>query len=141
MVDRERLPVDRVVLIACGTGALLMTALTMGAADAGGSAGGAAVVAAFVALGLVPYGLTALLSRIRAGRRLVTAATRTLAFAYGAFDCGLRYLALYHPTGSTDAVVVAVLPFWWLPMAVIVAALTAATLWILARRTGRPAFT
>jgi hypothetical protein len=93
-----------------------------------------------VALGLAPYGLTALLSLIRPFRRLVVATTRGLAVAYGLVDCGLRYLALYHPTGSTDAVVVVVLPFWWVPMAMVVAALAAATLWVVSRRTGRPAF-
>ena len=56
-------------------------------------------------------------------RRLVVATTRAVAVAYGLFDCGLRYLALYHPQSSTDAVVVAVLPFWWVPTVLVVAAL------------------
>ena len=90
-------------------------------------------------LGLAPYAFTAILSLIQPMRRLVVATARAVAVVYGLFDCGLRYLALYHPQSSTDAVVVAVLPFWWVPTVVVVAALTAATLWAVSRRTGRPA--
>jgi hypothetical protein len=139
MVDGAKKGPDRFVLIACAAGALLMTGLTLGAADA--SQVGVGVLAVFVVLGLAPYGLTALLSLIRPMRRLVVASARAVAVIYGLFDCGLRYLALYHPQGSTDAVVVAILPFWWVPTVLIVAALTAATLWTMARVTGRPAFT
>ena len=91
-------------------------------------------------LGLAPYGFTAILSLIQPMRRLVVATARAVAMVYGLFDCGLRYLAFYHPQSSTDAVVVVVLPFWWVPTVVVVAALTAATLWAVSRRTGRPAF-
>lgn len=140
MVERQRRRVDRVALIACGTGALLMTALTLAAADFQAVDGGPGVVAEFIALGLAPYALTALLSLVRPLRRLVVATTRAVAVAYGLLDCGMRYVAFYHPKGSTDALVVVILPFWWMPVAMVVAALTAATLWVLSRRTGRPAF-
>jgi hypothetical protein len=139
MVDRLKLPADRVVLIACGTGAFLMTALTVGAADVHAVDAGPAAAAAFVALGLVPYALTALLSAIRPFRRLVVTATRAVAVIYGLFDGVIRYLALYRPQSSTDAVVVFVLPFWWLPILALVTALSAAALWVAARRGGRPA--
>ena len=137
MVENGKVHADRFVLIACGAFALLMTVLTLGAATKVVSAG---VVAVFIVLGLAPYGFTALLSLIQPMRRLVVATTRAVAVAYGLFDCGLRYLALYHPQSSTDAVVVAVLPFWWVPTVLAVAALTAATLWAMSRKTGRPAF-
>ena len=137
MVDSGKVRADWFVLIACGVFALLMTALTLGAAAPVASGG---IVAVFIVLGLAPYGFTALLSLIQPMRRLVVATARAVAVVYGLFDCGLRYLALYHPRGSTDAVVVAVLPFWWVPTVVVVAALTAATLWAASRRTGRPAF-
>jgi hypothetical protein len=137
MVESVKVRADRFVLIACGAFALLMAALTLGAAA---PVGGAGIVAIFIGLGLAPYGFTALLSLIRPMRRLVVTTARAVAVVYGLFDCGLRYLALYHPQSSTDAVVVAVLPFWWVPTVVVVAALTAATLWAVSRRTGRPAF-
>jgi hypothetical protein len=121
------LEVDRFVLIVCAVGALLMAGLTVGAADV--RAGGLGLVI-FVAMGLAPYILTALLSAIRSWRRFVVATTRGVAVVYGIFDCGLRYVALYHPQGSTDSLVVVVLPFWWVPTLVVVAALTAATLWV-----------
>ncbi len=129
---------DWFVLIACGAGALLMTVLTLGAADT--RQAGIGVLTVFVALGLAPYGLTAVLSAIRPWRRLVVATTRGVAVVYGLCDCALRYLALYQPQSSTDAVVVAILPFWWLPTVLVVAALTGATLWAMSRITGRPAF-
>jgi hypothetical protein len=138
MADGAKTGPDRFVLIACGAGALLMTGLTLDAADA--SALGRGVPAVFVVLGLAPYGLTALLSLLRPWRRLVVITARAVAVIYGIFDCGLRYLALYQPQGSTDAVVVAILPFWWVPMVLVVTALTAATLWATSRLTGRPAF-
>jgi hypothetical protein len=128
---------DRFVLIACGAFALLMTALTLGAAAPVASGG---FVTVFIVLGLAPYGFTVLLSLIQPMRGLVVATTRTVAVVYGLFDCGLRYLALYHPQSSTDAVVVAILPFWWVPTLIVVAAVAAATLWAVSRRTGRPAF-
>ncbi len=136
MTEGGKARADRFVLIACGVFAVLMTALTLGAA----APVGAGIVAIFIALGLAPYGFTALLSLIQPMRRLIVATTRVVAVVYGLFDCGLRYLALYHPQSSTDAVVVAILPFWWVPTVVVVAALTAATLWAVSRRTGRPAF-
>ena len=138
MVDGVKVEVDRFVLMASGAGALTMTALTLGAADIG--QGGAGAVAAFLVLGLVPYGLTALLSAFRPFRRLVVTATRATAVIYGLFDGVIRYLALYRPQSSTDAVVVAVLPFWWLPILALVTALSAAALWAVARRSGRAAF-
>ena len=137
MVESGKVRADRFVLMACGAFALLMTALTLGAAAPIGRAG---IVAVFIALGLAPYASTAILSLIQPMRRLVVATARAVAVVYGLFDCGLRYLALYHPQSSTDAVVVAVLPFWWVPTVVLVAALTAATLWAVSRRTGRAAF-
>jgi hypothetical protein len=48
--------------------------------------------------------------------------------------------SLYHPQSSTDAIVITILPFWWVPTVVVVAALTAATMRTVARMTGRPAF-
>jgi hypothetical protein len=137
MVESRKVRADRFVLIACGAFALLMTVLTLGAAAKVVSAG---IVAMFILLGLAPYGFTALLSVIQPMRRLVVATARAVTVVYGLFDCGLRYLALYHPGSSTDAVVVAVLPFWWVPTVLVVAALTTATLWAVSRRTGRPAF-
>jgi hypothetical protein len=128
---------DRFVLVACGAGALLMTGLTLGAADA--SQAGAGVLAVFVALGLAPYGATVLLSAIRPWRRWIVATTRGVAVVYGLFDCGLRYLALYQPQSSTDAVVVVILPFWWVPTLIVVGSVTAVTLWAVSRTTGRPA--
>ena len=50
---------DRFVLIACGGFALVMTALTLGAAA---PVGGAGIVASFIALGLAPYAFTAILA-------------------------------------------------------------------------------
>ena len=95
MVESGKVRADRFVLIACGVFALLMTALTLGAAAAPVASAG--VVAVFIALGLAPYGFTALLSLIQPMRRLVVATARAVAVVYGLFDCGLRYLALYHP--------------------------------------------
>ena len=136
MVESGKVRADRFVLIACGAFALVMTALTLGAA----APVGGGIVATFIVLGLAPYGFTAVLSLIQPMRRLVVGTARAVAVVYGLFDCGLRYLALYQPQSSTDAIVVAVLPFWWVPTVVVVAALTAATLWAVSRRTGRPAF-
>ena len=121
---------DRFVAIACALGALVSTGLTLGAADvhAAGVPGLAIVI--FVAMGVTPYGVTAVLSAIRPFRRLVLATTRAVAVVYGVFDCGLRYLALYQPTGSTDAVVVAVLPFWWVPILLAVLAIAAVVQWL-----------
>lgn len=118
---------DRFVLVACALFALLMAGLTFGAADKGA---GIPALSIFIVMGLVPYGLTAALSAMRPFRRLVVATTRAVALIYGVFDCGLRYLALYHPTGSTDAVVVAVLPFWWVPVLLAVLAVTAVVQWL-----------
>ena len=64
-------------------------------------------------LGLAPYAFTTILSLIQPMRRLVVASARAVAV----------------PQSSTDAIVVAILPFWWVPTVVVVAALTAATLW------------
>jgi hypothetical protein len=124
---------DRFVLVACALFALLMAGLTFGAADRGA---GIPAVSIFIVVGLFPYGLTAVLSAIRPFRRLVVATTRAVAVIYGVLDCGLRYLALYHPTGSTDSLVVAVLPFWWVPTLLAVGAVTAAVLWVRSRGTG-----
>ena len=137
MVESSKIRPDGFVAIACGVGALLMTALTVGAADVRQAA---AATIVFVLMGLAPYGLTVVLSAIRPLRRLIVAATRAVAVTYGVFDCGLRYLALYHPQSSTDAVVVAILPFWWLPTLLAVTGLAAAVLWLRSRATGRPAF-
>ena len=119
MTEGGKARADRFVLIACGVFAVLMTALTLGAA----APVGAGIVAIFIALGLAPYGFTALLNLIQPMRRgLIVATTRVVAVIYGLFDCGLRYLALYHPQSSTDAVVVAILyrsggcrPWWSSP--------------------------
>ena len=138
MAKRAPLRADRFVLAACVVGATAMTLITLGAAD--GGVGGSAPVLLFIALGLAPYGLTAALSLIRPLRRLVVWSTRAVAMLFGLFDCGLRYGALYHPTSSTDAIVVAILPFWWVPTLVVVTAATAAVLWLRGRLTGTPAF-
>src|SRR5262245_2326292 len=87
---------DRFVLIACGLFAALMTGLTFGATDKEAGIPGLAI---FIVMGLVPYAFTAALSGILPFRRLILATTRAVAVIYGVFDCGLRYLALYHPTG------------------------------------------
>lgn len=127
MADHRAVRFDRFVLAACALFALLMTGLTLGAADVGAGIPG---LAFFLAIGLVPYALTAVLSGIPSFRRLVVATTRAVAVVYGVLDCGLRYLALYHPTGSTDALVVAVLPFWWVPTLLAVLAVTAVVQWL-----------
>lgn len=137
VAERVNVRPDRFVAIACSAAAVLMTALTLGAADVR-QAG--AAVAVFIVMGLAPYGLTTLVSAIRPFRRLIVATTRAVAVVYGLLDCGLRYLALYHPKGSTDAVVVAILPFWWVPTLLVVSSLTAATFWLRSRVTGGPAF-
>jgi hypothetical protein len=121
---------DRFVLVACALFALLMTGLTLGAADLNASGVPAAAILIFLGLGLAPYGLTVVLSAIRPFRRWILTTTRAVAVIYGVFDCGLRYLALYHPTGSTDSVVVVALPFWWVPILLVVAAVTAVVHWL-----------
>ena len=122
---------DRFVLIVCALGALVSVGLTLGAADldAAGVPAGAKVF--LFGIGLAPYALTAVLSAIRPFRRLVVATTRVAAVLYGLADCGLRYLAFYHPTSSTDALVIVGLPLWWLPMVSIVAAVTGVVQWLL----------
>ena len=92
MVESGKVRADRFVLMACGAFALVMTALTLGAA----APVGAGIVATFIVLGLAPYAFTAILSLIQPMRRLVVATARAVAVVYGLFDCGLRYLALYH---------------------------------------------
>jgi hypothetical protein len=129
VVEDRAVRFDRFVLVVCALGALLMTGLTLGAADLTASGVPAAAILIFLGLGLVPYGLTVVLSAIRTYRRLVVATTRAVAVVYGVFDCGLRYLALYHPTGSTDGLVVLVLPFWWVPTLLAVLAVTAVVQW------------
>lgn len=116
---------DRFVVIACGVGAAVSLGLTLGAADLDVAGVPVAAKVALFGIGLAPYGLTAVLSAIRPFRRLVVATTRVAAVLYGVADCTLRYLALYHPTGSTDALVIVGLPLWWLPTMLIVAAVTA----------------
>ena len=130
MTDGPTVRFDRFTLIVCALGALLSAGLTFGAVDLNAGIP-VPVVAIFFVLGLVPYGLTAVMSAIRPFRRLVVATTRAVAVVYGVLDCGIRYLALYHPTGSTDSVVVLVLPFWWVPLLLVVAAVTAAVQWML----------
>ena len=121
---------DRFVLIACALGASISTGLTLGAADVHAAGVPALAIVIFVVMGIAPYGLTAVLSAIRPFRRLVVATTRAVAVIYGVFDCGLRYMALYHPTGSTDGLVIAVLPFWWVPTLLAVLAVTAVVQWL-----------
>ena len=94
MVESGKVRADRFVLIACAAFALVMTALTLGAAA---PVGGAGIIASFIVLGLAPYAFTAILSLIQPMRRLVVASARAVAVVFGLFDCGLRYLALYHP--------------------------------------------
>ena len=130
MTDGPRLRFDRCTLIVCALGALLSAGLTFGAADLDATGLQVAAIVIFFVMGLVPYGVTVLLSTIRSYRRLVVATTRATAVVYGVFDCGLRYLALYHPTGSTDAVVVAVLPFWYLPIVLAMLAVMALVQWL-----------
>jgi hypothetical protein len=60
---------------------------------------------------------------------------------YAAFDNILRYLALYHPTGSTDALVVVALPLWWVVCLVVTAGTVAVTLAARRRHHGKGAVT
>ena len=130
MAEERAVRFDRFVVMACALGALVSTGLTLGAADVHAAGVPALAIVIFVVMGVGPYALTAVLSAIRPFRRLVVATTRAVAVIYGVFDCGLRYLALYHPTGSTDAVVVVVLPLWWVPTLLTVLAVTAMVQWL-----------
>ncbi len=124
--SRFRRP-DSFVAIICGVAALAMSALTLGAVTPG-VAVTSGTVAVSVLLGLAPYGLTVALSCLPGLRRLVVATTRAVALIYGAFDNFIRYQALYHPTGSTDALVVLFLPFWWIVCLAVVGGLVGAAL-------------
>jgi hypothetical protein len=116
---------DRPVVAICVVAGLLMVALTVGAADA---RLGSRVVALFVAWGLGPYALTVALSCLDEPRRFISLTTRALAVVYAVFDNVLRYAALYHPTGSTDSIVVAVLPLWWCVLSLVIGGVVAVAL-------------
>jgi hypothetical protein len=115
------------VAIICGVAAVTMAVLTLGAvAPAMRLSSG--TVAAFVVLGAAPYALTVALTCLPGLRRFVVFTARAVALIYGVFDNFIRYQALSFPTGSTDAVVVVFLPFWWVVCLAVVGGLVGAAL-------------
>jgi hypothetical protein len=118
-VPGTRLP-DSFVLIICSVAAVVMGALTLGAADPSSRLTSKAILFVIL-LGIAPYALTIALTCVARLRRFMVPTARAVALIYSLSDNLLRYLALYHPTGSTDSVVVVVLPFWWIPCLAVVA--------------------